>query len=124
MARAVPGCVGNTETERAQLSGFPALQIRQNFHVPIETGRTACEVFADVIIPFWNGMFCHTLEVGMERTIDAAWVGKGFGEIGLREAKEFFFVKFLSSVSWHRLALPASVVHSGQSCMAMISSRL
>src|SRR5579884_2601680 len=38
-------------------------------------------------------MFRHALEVGIRRTIDAAGVGKGFGEIGLREAKELFLVE-------------------------------
>jgi hypothetical protein len=66
-------------------------------------------VFADFVVPFWNRMVSHAEEIGIGRTVDAARIGEGFGEIGLRESKEFVFVKFLWFVSWHRLALPASV---------------
>ena len=52
-------------------------------------------MFADFVIPFWNWMFCHSLQVGIGGTVDAVRIGERFGEIGLREAKEFVFVKFL-----------------------------
>lgn len=66
-------------------------------------------MFTDFVIPFWNWMFSHSLQVGIGGTVDAVRIWECFGEIGLREAKEFLFVKFLSFVSWHRLVLPASV---------------
>ena len=53
-------------------------------------------MFADLVVSFWNRMFSHTLQVGFGRTVDALRIGERFGEIGLREAKEFVFVKFLS----------------------------
>jgi hypothetical protein len=40
-------------------------------------------------------MFRHALEIGIGRAIATVRVGKCFGKIGLREAKEFFLVKFL-----------------------------
>ena len=78
------------------LASVPALQVGQNFHVSLEARRTAGEVLTNVVVPFWNGMFCHALEVGVGRTIEAVRVGERFGEIPLGEAEEFFLVKFLS----------------------------
>ena len=87
---------------RAQTRGFltssllprlSALEFCQNFHIAVKTRRTARQVFTALIVSFWNGMFRHALEVGIGRTIDAAGVGKGFREIGLREGKELFLVE-------------------------------
>ena len=43
-------------------------------------------------------MLGHALQVGISGAVDLIRIGEDFGEIGLREAKEFFFVKFLSFV--------------------------
>jgi hypothetical protein len=56
-------------------------------------------MFTDFVVPFWNGVFSHLLQVGIWRTVDTLRVGERFGEIRPCEAKEFVFVKFLSSVS-------------------------
>ena len=56
-------------------------------------------MFADFIVAFCNGMLGHLLECRIGRTVDTLGVGECFGEIRLCEAKEFVFVKFLSSVS-------------------------
>jgi hypothetical protein len=44
----------NVQKLRSSLASSPALQASQNFHVPVERRRTAGEVFADLVIPFWN----------------------------------------------------------------------
>ena len=52
-------------------------------------------MFAELVVPFLHRMFGHVLQVGIGRTVSTMRVGEGFGEIGLREAKEFFFVKLV-----------------------------
>jgi hypothetical protein len=113
-------------TSLAILSGSPASQLRQNFHVPLEAWRTAGEMFADFIVPFGNRMFRHLLQCRIGRTVNAMRVGKRFGQVRLGEAKEFVFVKFLSSVFWHLVAWPASTPRSWLpvSRSALISSTL
>ena len=58
-------------------------------------------------------MFRHALEVGIGRTIDAAGVGKGFGEIGLGEAKEFFLVECLFLCLWQSRFRSAGALVTG-----------
>jgi DNA-binding HxlR family transcriptional regulator len=45
-------------------------------------------VFADLIVPFWNWMFRHALQVGLRRTVDAIRIGKRFGDIRWLELRK------------------------------------
>ena len=84
-----------TEQAGGASSSFLSLQFGQDLHVALKAWRTAGEVLADFVVPFWNGMIRHPLQGGIRRTIDTLRIGEGFGEIRLREAEEFFLVKFL-----------------------------
>jgi hypothetical protein len=76
------------------LSGLPALQISQNFHVAVEAGGTAGEMLRDKWIGFL-GVLSEANQIGIGRTVDSPWVGEGLGKISLGEAEEFFLVNFL-----------------------------
>lgn len=76
------------------LSGFPALQVSEDFHVAVEAGGTAGEVLRDKRIGF-VGVLGQSDQVGIWRTIESPWVGEGLGKISLGEAEEFFLVNFL-----------------------------
>ena len=85
------------------LSGFPALQIGQDFHVAGEAGGTAGEVLRDKRISFLR-VLGQADQLGIWRTIDSLWIGEGFGKVCLGEAKESFLVSFLPLFVSHWLA--------------------
>ena len=53
-------------------------------------------MFADLVVPFWDWMLSHTLEIGIGRTVDPFGIGKIIGEMILGDGQEFFLVKVLS----------------------------
>ena len=63
---------------------------------------------ADFVVPFWNWVFRHALQVGVRRTVDALRIGERFGEVRLRQAEELFLVESLLLWIW-QLASEAQV---------------
>ena len=67
---------------------------------------------ADSIVPFWNRMFGHALQVAIGRTVDALRVGEGFGEIRLRKSEELLLIKrFVLSVHRQSPKVGSQVLH-------------
>jgi hypothetical protein len=87
------------------LSGVSALQVGEDFHVPIKAGGTACEVLADRRIGP-AGVLSQPYQFAIGWTVDPLRVWKRLRKIRLCEAEEFFLVNFLSLFVAHWLALP------------------
>ena len=90
------------------LSRFPALEVGEDLHVADEAGRTG----SDVLDHSWIGLL-RMLRLKRQLMIWGAAnplrIWKSFGEIRLREPKEFFVANFASFLVSHRFALPPSV---------------
>ena len=79
-------------------------------------------MFADFVVPFWNWLFRHSLQVGITRTVDAVRIGERFGKIRLGKAEEVSLVeivKLRSLFSWHRFVSQASIPHSDRTALYM-----
>jgi hypothetical protein len=90
------------------LSRFPALEVGKDLHIADEAGRTG----SDVVDNSWIGLL-GMLRLKRQLMIRGAAnplrIWKSFGEIRLREPKEFFVANFPSFLVAHRFALPASI---------------
>ena len=92
------------------------------FHVAVEAGRTASQMFAHFNVACLDGVFGHALQIGIRWAANALRVGERFAEVGLGQVNEFGFaevLKLTSLFSWHRFALPVSTPHFDRLVLGM-----